>query len=617
MPAQAGQPLPPELALIPHDAAAVTTARPRAILARLPASETKADESHDLFWLMSVLVGVAVEDIERVTVIVPPDDLPPAPKDVKDGDKRPHVTPDPGSVFDVPPEVRYRTVVLTTRRALPRLPYQALGGVVTPTTRAGRTATHRGRAFALDDDGWTAWLKVGERTVVFGTRASVEWVIDQLTGHAKPGPLGPLIWATRDHDIASMVRPVTGREELPSDILLLSDDPRGQALATGFNRWFAGVSGTPASRPDAVAVGVDLSADRVELHTLYPTERAAERQAASFSALRKEVLERAAEHRDKLLTRDADAEQRRDAARLDTLTDLLKPLDKPAVAGRAVSAALPGLARPSFADPDFVRVLLQGLYGLPMHSSSTFDPGVDHHTFREAHIARALGAYHTKHGRYPDAALTDGDGKPLLSWRVALLPFLGHEKLHARFKLNEPWNSTHNAKLLDEIPWPYSDGHSRRFRHRPVTHVHLPVGPGTLFEGGTGRRKADATDGADQTVLLLTLDRAVPWTQPTDATVAPGKPLKVGGEKVRLQGFTTADGKARHVALFVRLGGEFDLAPLLTRAGGEPKLDIDGTLSAAALAAGHHQLDLSAMFERMLKTAGDEIPKGLERPKAP
>ena len=33
-----------------------------------------------------------------------------------------------------------------------------------------------------------------------------------------------------------------------------------------------------------------------------------------------------------------------------------------------------------------------------------------------------------------------------LSWRVALLPYVGEGKLYAEFKLDEPWDSAHNKK---------------------------------------------------------------------------------------------------------------------------------------------------------------------------
>ncbi len=54
----------------------------------------------------------------------------------------------------------------------------------------------------------------------------------------------------------------------------------------------------------------------------------------------------------------------------------------------------------------------------------------------------------------PAAASVDKvSGKPLLSWRVHLLPLLDEQDLYNQFKLNEPWDSPNNIKLLDKIAW--------------------------------------------------------------------------------------------------------------------------------------------------------------------
>src|ERR1700722_18824821 len=41
-----------------------------------------------------------------------------------------------------------------------------------------------------------------------------------------------------------------------------------------------------------------------------------------------------------------------------------------------------------------------------------------------ANIAAAFRNYHDAYGHLPPAVITNKDGKPLYSWRVALLPFL-------------------------------------------------------------------------------------------------------------------------------------------------------------------------------------------------
>src|SRR5262249_50595397 len=54
-------------------------------------------------------------------------------------------------------------------------------------------------------------------------------------------------------------------------------------------------------------------------------------------------------------------------------------------------------------------------------------------------IGVAFHNYLSNHGAFPASAIYGKDGKPLLSWRVALLPYLEQEALYREFKLDEPW----------------------------------------------------------------------------------------------------------------------------------------------------------------------------------
>ncbi|HEY7423501.1 MAG TPA: sigma-70 family RNA polymerase sigma factor [Gemmataceae bacterium] len=65
-------------------------------------------------------------------------------------------------------------------------------------------------------------------------------------------------------------------------------------------------------------------------------------------------------------------------------------------------------------------------------------------------LARAMHDYAYKHeSQMPPPAIYDKKGKALLSWRVALLPYLDQNNLYKLFHLDEPWDSPHNRKLLD------------------------------------------------------------------------------------------------------------------------------------------------------------------------
>ncbi len=61
----------------------------------------------------------------------------------------------------------------------------------------------------------------------------------------------------------------------------------------------------------------------------------------------------------------------------------------------------------------------------------------------------------TSDTRFAPAAIRK-DGKPLLSWRVAILPYLEQQALYDKFHLDEPWNSPHNRTLLNQMPEIYA-----------------------------------------------------------------------------------------------------------------------------------------------------------------
>src|SRR5690606_13567468 len=72
-----------------------------------------------------------------------------------------------------------------------------------------------------------------------------------------------------------------------------------------------------------------------------------------------------------------------------------------------------------------------------------------------------LHNFHDTFGQLPAAYNTDKDGKPLLSWRVGLLPFLEEGALYNEFHLDEPWDSDHNKKLIARMPAVYRSPNSK------------------------------------------------------------------------------------------------------------------------------------------------------------
>jgi hypothetical protein len=189
-------------------------------------------------------------------------------------------------------------------------------------------------------------------------------------------------------------------------------------------------------------------------------------------------------------------------------------------------------------------------------------------------IGLAFHNCHDTYGGFPAQAFCSADGKPLLSWRVALLPFLEDDRLYTEFKLDEAWDSPHNKKLLARMPAVYglpgvkvTPDHGTFYR--VFTGADTPFNPAARRAGPwpIGTRMAGITDGTSNTILVVEAGEAVPWTKPDDLAYDPKKPLpKLGG--LFPEGFhiLLADGSVRYLGPKVR---EKDLRALITPAGGE------------------------------------------------
>jgi prepilin-type processing-associated H-X9-DG protein len=139
-------------------------------------------------------------------------------------------------------------------------------------------------------------------------------------------------------------------------------------------------------------------------------------------------------------------------------------------------------------------------------------------------IGLALHNYHDVYGCFPPAAITDATGKPLLSWRVALLPFLEQQGLYNRLKLDEAWNSPHNLALLGERPMVFACPSDPDLGENMTRYLGL-VGPGAFFDWAKGTTIQSFYDGTSNTLAVVEARDAVPWTAPADLTYFPSGPL--------------------------------------------------------------------------------------------
>ncbi|MFO0877631.1 MAG: DUF1559 domain-containing protein [Gemmataceae bacterium] len=199
-------------------------------------------------------------------------------------------------------------------------------------------------------------------------------------------------------------------------------------------------------------------------------------------------------------------------------------------------------------------------------------------------IGLAMHNFADINGGFPRAvAFRTKDGRPGLSWRVALLPYVEQGALFQQFKLDEAWDSPANKPLLSRIPPVYlqpnqiPDGSGQ-------THYQVFVGKGTIFEepanplelappggrpglGLRGIRMVDIPDGTSNTILAVNASSTVPWTKPEDLTFDPAMPLpKLGGPSTTAYTVLFADGSVRSMPVNTP---EMTLKQAITRNGGE------------------------------------------------
>jgi len=181
-------------------------------------------------------------------------------------------------------------------------------------------------------------------------------------------------------------------------------------------------------------------------------------------------------------------------------------------------------------------------------------------------LAIAMHGYHDANQAFPPAAVVNREGKMLLSWRVLLLPYVDEGKLFDEFKLEEPWDSPHNKKLLAKRPKVYAP--VRNDKGAELTYYQVFHGPGAAFEGQRPLRITTFTDGTSNTILIVEGADAVPWTKPADLAFDPKKPLpKVGAMFKDAFLAALADGSVHKLKKTVK---ENTLRALITRNGGEP-----------------------------------------------
>jgi RNA polymerase sigma factor (sigma-70 family) len=217
--------------------------------------------------------------------------------------------------------------------------------------------------------------------------------------------------------------------------------------------------------------------------------------------------------------------------------------------------------------------------------------------------------------------ITDKQGGKLLSWRVAVLPYLGEAALYEQFNKDEPWDSPTNKKLLSRMPQVYRVRSQKG--NATETFYQGFAGAGTMFDPAKKVGMIDVTDGTSNTLFVVEARSSVPWTKPQDLEYDASKRLpELGGFYPDVFLGATADGAVHTLkrnfkesamrAAIIRNDGtilNFDDLQEATAAPGARVRTVEATAGEVAQLRAEHRklLDAVRIIENDVTRARQEL----------
>ena len=404
----------------------------------------------------------------------------------------------------------------------------------------GKMTERKGKAggFFVEEDGGTAIRFLGDTTIAIGTAESIQSMVDAPASN-KAGPMSAAIdLAVGNRPVVIAVNPSSIPDATYEEVLREIPEPL-----------------RPLMKPRTLILSLDMEGDgHLHAKATYAdgtAADAAEKSVAFATTMAKDLIGQTRKQLSEKVFGDGKAARIEDlpeaAASLlglgalqhaeDVLTS--QPIKRTGDS-LAMSVALPPHAK--------------SLFGMAAMSGSMLAPAVG--KVREAaaraqaqnnlkQIGLAMHNYHDTYNALPAAAVVDKKGKPQLSWRVLILPYIEQDALYKEFKLDEPWDSEHNKKLLPKMPKTYAlpGGKSKP----EMTHYRVFVGNNAMFDYVQGTKFAQITDGLSNTWMVVEAEEGVPWTKPDELDFDPKKDLPKLG-KFFGGGFNVlyADGSVRY-----------------------------------------------------------------------
>ena len=132
-------------------------------------------------------------------------------------------------------------------------------------------------------------------------------------------------------------------------------------------------------------------------------------------------------------------------------------------------------------------------------------------------ITLALHTYHDAYGSFPPAYVADEDGQPMHSWRVLILPFLGHQELYDQYDFGQPWDGPNNRGLILSIPPAVFSCPADMAAGPYDTSYVLVTGEDSAWPDDHAPNLDEFTDDRERTIVLVEVaNSGIHWMEPRD-----------------------------------------------------------------------------------------------------
>lgn len=186
-------------------------------------------------------------------------------------------------------------------------------------------------------------------------------------------------------------------------------------------------------------------------------------------------------------------------------------------------------------------------------------------------IGLALHNYNERYGTLPPAFVADETGKPMHSWRVLILPFLGEQSLYDEYNFSESWDGPNNSRLMARMPRLFACPLDPASTGSTNTAYAAVLGEHCLFQGAEPVAFKEVTDGLSNTLLVGEVRASIPWMKPEDVDIklkpSIGTAGGFGSYHAGGANFLLGDGSVRLIQQNI---SQATLDALYTRDGNEP-----------------------------------------------